>query len=403
MLKKRLFKWGIFLLPILITFSQCLTTKKHEDPRGNAYAGSETCVSCHKDIYNSSLHTAHFMASLPADDNTVQGNFKKGANDYLFNAHMKVMMDKRDSGLYQSSYVDGKMQESQRFDISFGGVKGQTYAYWVGNELFQLPISYVNNKHNWVNSPGYDPTKIVFTRAIGTRCLDCHASYVKQVPASIPGFNGNYEGLEKKSLIYSVDCERCHGPAAEHVKFHTDNPDEKTAKYIATFSSLTRDQKLNMCAVCHSGGNSLKQKPTFGFKPGDTLSNYIKAAAVTDYNHIDVHGNQRGLLATSQCFMKSNMDCSTCHDTHVNDRNNFALYAERCQVCHTTTSHNVCKLSDQLSANVLKSNCISCHMPALQSKAIITDGLNAVVHTHHIAVYPDQTQKILALLKSGKH
>jgi hypothetical protein len=399
MSKKKLFRLGIFVIPVIFLLSQCFNLKKEKDTRGNLYAGSETCVSCHKNTYNSYLHTAHFMASQPANSNTVLGNFAKGSNEFHFGPNAKVVMDKRDSGFYQTSYVNGKAEQSHRFDISFGGIKGQTYAYWFTNELFQLPISYITNKHTWINSPGYAPDKIMFERGIGTQCLDCHASDIKRVPAEVPGFNGNFEGFEKSSLIYGVDCERCHGPAAAHVKFHIENPKETQPKYIATFKSLTRDQKINMCAICHSGLNSLTQRPTFDFKPRDTISKYLRPVPVPDYTHIDVHGNQRGLLATSKCFINSNMDCSSCHDTHVNDRNNVVLYTARCMTCHSTDSHNICKLSGQISADMLKNNCISCHMPALPSKVIIAGNSSALIHTHHIAIYPDQTQKILTYLK----
>jgi hypothetical protein len=402
MLKNKLLRLSIFIIPLIFIFSQCLNFKKNEDPRGSAYAGSATCVSCHKDVYSSYLHTAHFIASQPASGKTIQGNFNKGSNEFVFNPHLKVVMDKRDSGFFQTSYDNGRLDQSRRFDISFGGVKGQTYGYWFTNEIFQLPISYVDPTHQWINSPGYSPDRVAFERIIGAQCLGCHMSYAKSVPPDLPGFYTHAEGFDKNSLVYSIDCERCHGPAAEHVKFQTENPTEKTAKFITTFKSLTREQKINMCAVCHSGGNNHLLKPTFAFKPGDTLDNYmriIQSNAPVNYKLIDVHGNQRGLLESSKCFIGSNMDCSTCHNTHVNERGNAILYTARCMTCHSSTSHIQCKLTNQLSAAALTNNCISCHMPAFASKLIVTAESGALVHTHHIAIYPEETQKVLALLK----
>jgi hypothetical protein len=402
MSKKKLTRLGIFLVPIVFIFSQCLNFKKHEDPRGSEYAGSATCVSCHKNVYSSYLHTAHFMASLPADGHTIQGSFEKGSNEFVFNPNLKVVMDKRDSGFYQTGYENGKATQSQRFDISFGGIKGQTYAYWLTNEIFQLPISYTANTHNWINSPGYASNSIAFERMIGTQCLGCHASFIKQAPPDLPGYYGGAEGFEKKSLVYSIDCERCHGPAAEHVKFQTENPAEKTAKYIVAFKSLTRTQKINMCAMCHSGANNHMLKPAFGFKPGDSLSNYMRVHTSNEapnYKVIDVHGNQTALLESSKCFIGSKMDCSTCHDTHVKDRDKVLLYAGRCLSCHSQNTHNECKLANQLSATMLANNCISCHMPAFSSKLIIAGQTGTLIHTHHIAVYPEEAQKVLAMLK----
>lgn len=402
MSKKQVLRLAIFFVPLTLIFSQCFQFKKDADPRGIAYAGAATCVSCHKDIYSSYLHTAHFMSAQPASGQTIQGNFSKGSNEFVFNLHQKVVMNKRDSGFFQSSYIDGKAEQSHRFDIVFGGIKGQTYAYWLTNELFQLPISYDNTTHNWINSPGYEPNRAAFERIIGTRCLGCHISYIKQAPPQLPGFYTRAEGFEKTSLIYNIDCERCHGPAAEHVKFQTDNPNEKTAKYMVAYKSLTRDQKINMCAVCHSGANNVLLKPTFGFKPGDTLEKYMRVIpsnAPVNYKVIDVHGNQKGLLESSKCFISSNMVCSTCHNTHVNDRGNTPLYVAKCMLCHNSNSKVPCKLTNKLSAAALTNNCISCHMPAFSSKLIIAGQSGAMVHTHHIAIYPEETQKILAYLK----
>jgi hypothetical protein len=401
MFKKKLLLFAVFLVPLITIFSQCINLKKDEDPRGNTYIGSVSCIKCHKNISNSYLHTAHFVASQPASAQTIQGSFAPDSNEFEFSPHMKVLMTKTDSGFYQTSYVNGKAEQSRRFDISFGGIKGQTYAYWLTNEIFQLPISYVTNVHKWINSPGYASNTVVFERVIGAQCLGCHASYVKQAPPDLPGFYTSAEGFEAKSLIYSIDCERCHGPAAAHVKFHTDNPDVKNAGFISKFKSLTREQKINMCAVCHSGANNHMLKPSFSFKPGDTLAKYMRLApanAAVNYKVIDVHGNQTGLLKSSKCFISSNMDCSTCHNTHVNERENVVLYAARCLTCHSKQTTQ-CKLSNQLSPAILIDKCIACHMPVFSSKLIIAGQSGALVHTHHIAIYPEETKKILGYVR----
>lgn len=402
MSKTKLILFGAVLIPMVIALSECLNTKKAPDPRGKDYAGSASCVSCHKSISESYLHTAHFISSQPADSVTIQGDFGKGHNEITYNPHTTVVMDKRKSGFYQIAYHDGKKGESGRFDIVFGGVKGQTYAYWLANELFQLPVSYVNDAQKWINSPGYQNSDPDFERMITSQCLGCHMSYAKVVPGKLPLFVQNPEGFDRATMIYNIDCERCHGPAEEHVKFQTANPTVKEAKYIATYRSLTREQKISMCAVCHSGANNVMLQPTFGFKPGDTLSKYMKivpANLSADYRDIDVHGDQAGMLATSKCFISTNMSCATCHNTHQNERDKQVLFAARCMSCHTKSSDHECKLSGKLPPALLTSNCIDCHMPAFASKLIVAGKSGAMVHTHHIAVYPEETKKILKYLK----
>ncbi len=115
---KKLFRLGlIILIPFILVFTQCLSSKKSEDPRGETYAGSATCVNCHKNIYSSYVHTAHFLSSGPAGINTVQGSFASKKNEQIFDPHTRVKMEKRKSGLYQVTYRDGKVVQSGRFDI----------------------------------------------------------------------------------------------------------------------------------------------------------------------------------------------------------------------------------------------------------------------------------------------
>jgi hypothetical protein len=249
--------------------------------------------------------------------------------------------------------------------------------------------------------PGY----VNFSRIISSRCLECHASYIEGQADDGQRLNAAPQ-FDKSSLILSVDCERCHGPGAQHVDFQTNNPTVKTAKFIASFSSLPRERRMEMCGVCHSGNKAQMLRPTFGFKPGDTLANYQLPGFRTaeDNTHLDVHGNQLQLLESSKCFINSKMDCATCHDTHQNQRGNTALFTQKCLNCHSTATHNYCKMASTLNAEVLKSNCIQCHMPDLASTAIVSPTVNKtsfgdiLVHTHHIAIYPDQVKKILAML-----
>ncbi len=62
------------------------------DPRGDAYAGSATCMKCHSDVYKSYLHTAHYVASMPADINNVHGSFAKNFNAFTVSNSQKVVM-----------------------------------------------------------------------------------------------------------------------------------------------------------------------------------------------------------------------------------------------------------------------------------------------------------------------
>jgi hypothetical protein len=391
---------AIFLC--MLSLSYCMNAKSSDDPRGGAYAGQGACVKCHASICSTYLQTAHYQSAVLASPTTIAGNFSTDSNSFIVNDSMKVVMEIRHGIPFQVLYCKGKEKRAERFDIVFGKAKGQTYLYWKGDLLFQLPVSYLTVLNSWTSSPGYPQDTVIFDRPIYSRCFECHASFVRQKTQGssiVPGA----EALDKSSMICQIDCERCHGPAAAHVNFQTANPDVKAARYIVSYRALSRSQKIDICAVCHSGNNGYMLKSTFRFLPGDTLSHFMLPGF--DLPKLDVHGNQTQLLASSKCFRMSNMDCSTCHNTHIDDRGNTAKYARHCQDCHSASNHNFCKLADSSNLALLKDNCTRCHMPEQTSGVIKVKTSNFSVNTpismvnHRIAVYPDESKKIMTFLK----
>lgn len=393
---------AIVLLVLLTAVFLTCKSNSGNDPRGIAYAGSSKCLQCHRAVFGNWQHTAHYLASSPASSNTVLGSFAPGSNVFAFNSAQKIVIEKRDSGLFQSYYVNGKLKESHRFDVVLGGVKGQTYLYWKGNGLNQLPISYYVNPGTWFLSPRY-VAGYAFDRTIGSRCFECHASYITDQSNGQQRLNAT-EQFDKTSLVYGIDCERCHGPGAKHVDFQTNHPNVKTSMYIARFSSLSRAQKIDVCAVCHSGNKTEMLRSTFGFKPGDKLSNFKLPGLVsaTDTGSLDVHGNQVQLLESSKCFMNSQMACNTCHDVHQNQRGAINLFTQKCMACHSEANHTWCKFATPSNSQLIQTRCIDCHMPALPSKVISasvngkTLSADILVRTHRIAIYPAEVKKILA-------
>jgi hypothetical protein len=259
--------------------------------------------------------------------------------------------------------------------------------------------------NNWGTSPGFSGTVPNFTRLIGMDCFECHSSYISHKKNSAAA--GNYftadaavEAFEKNSLVAGIGCQRCHGPAAEHVNFHEQNPNIKTASFIVTNKTLNRQQQLDQCAVCHSGNDKRKLQSRFMFRPGDMLANYFLPSVVPDStNHFDVHGNQFNLLKQSKCFLQSSsMTCSTCHDPHGNATLPVAVYSQKCMGCHTEAAGNFCTVKPLIGI-ALKDNCIDCHMPKEASGSISfqlsgnTASSSYLLRSHRIAVYKAAVKK----------
>jgi hypothetical protein len=379
------------------------------DDRGSAFAGSATCASCHKDIYRSHISTAHYLDSRPGSKEYIKGSFDSGKNHFVYNKETEVVLEQKDHRFFQTSFTNGHESQSHPFDIVVGsGRKGQTYLYWNNGNLFQLPISYSTALDSWCNSPGYPADAAIFNRRVPSYCLECHSTYagIEERNTADKGTEDKEDIFNKDQIIYGIDCEKCHGPAAEHVAFQTAHPLEKKGMYIINAKNLSRQQRLDVCALCHSGAR-IQLRPAFSFKVGDTLDKF----SLAKYNNedaatLDVHGNQYGLLTSSKCFRLSQMDCSSCHNVHVNEANSAGLFSQRCMTCHNESSHITCSIM-QTPGLILSNNCIDCHMPALPSQKILllsnsSRTIHNLVHTHRVAIYPESTKEYLQKLKETK-
>lgn len=392
---------SVFLLATCINNSE----NKKQTSKADSFrqfAGSEACANCHKDIFDKHIHTEHHLTSRPPLEKNISGSFENGKNVFVFDPVTNVTMEKRDSGFYQVAYQNGKEVRKGRFDIVIGsGRKGQSYLNWLNNRLVQLPITYFTPAGQWSNSPGYYRNRVTFYRPITSRCLECHSTYFEKISDT-----QRFEDFDRRKIIYGVDCEKCHGPAAAHVAFQTKNPTVKEAKYIVNPGKLPRQRLLDLCALCH-GGELTKTKPSFSFQAGDTLSNYFTwNPADPNIANIDVHGNQLGLLSVSKCFTIGSVTCINCHNVHENENNKVEIFSQRCITCHSAGHEKTCKMTTAIGP-VITQNCIDCHMPKKSSHAVAVylQGADvptpALMRTHYITIYPEETKKVIDKLKNA--
>ena len=397
-----------FLISGVFILTRCVNSEKQNEAippdAFKKYAASQVCAYCHRDIYNKHIHTEQHLTSAPATPTNILGSFEERKNVFAFEPFVNVTMEKRDSGFYQVEYDNEIEIRKGRMDIVVGsGRKGQSYLNWIGNHLVQLPITYFTPASQWSNSPGYAPHKPRFYRPISSRCLECHSTYFEKTNDT----SRNFDEFDRSKIIYAIDCERCHGPGEDHVEFHTKNPNLKEAKFIVDPGKLSRDGLMDLCSLCH-GGPMMKTKPSFQFQPGDTLSNYFSFFPIDpNIGNIDVHGNQAGLLSLSKCFTMSNLTCISCHNVHENEKGKTELFSQRCMNCHSTGHEKLCKMTSVIGP-AISQNCIDCHMPKQPSHAVAVylQGADvptpALMRTHLIKIYPDETKKILDQFKSKK-
>jgi Cytochrome c554 and c-prime len=374
--------------------------KASRDPRGSSYVGDQVCASCHGDHSASYLQTAHHLTSSPPAKNAILGSFEIPANTLkiqdpapaIGDPGLTYKMEGKGGRFFQTAitgFEDQLQSRTESIDIVIGsGVRGQSYLYWNGDSLYELPVSYWSDGHQWINSPGYRNGPPNFLRRAIPRCLECHVSYIKPL---LPDSAANR--YDKTTLLTGISCETCHGPGSAHTTMRragVSGSPKPPDSSILNPSAFSRDRQIDMCALCHSGAQQVSLAPAFSYTPGTALDSHLRPVAVAEDSHPDVHANQVGLLKRSRCFVASGtMTCSTCHQVHAPERP-AAFYSEKCLGCHQAES---CGMAKKLGPKI-KSNCIDCHMPLEQTQAIVSQTGDKVIRTtmrtHWIRAYPDE-------------
>ena len=352
------------------------------------YIGDEACRPCHQDKFETYQRSAHHLASRLPSQTSIDGKFTQGSNILrTSNPYLYFVMSADKEGYFQSAVAKFPPLETvsrkERFDLVIGsGRKGQTYLYWKGDDLFELPVSYWTETGQWINSPGYPDGLPSFDKPIIPRCLECHTTYFESIPPPLNRFSTT-------NSVLGITCEKCHGPGRTHVIRSRSKiplrPGE--AEDIVNPASLSRERQMDLCALCHAGPGTPKA-PAFSFVAGGVLGQYLSIADDAPDTPVDVHAHQVQQLRNSRCFQSSSMTCTTCHDVHKQQRD-AASFSEHCLTCHKIES---CGRYATMGSQILH-QCVSCHMPLKQSKLIVFDAdgsqVRPQVRSHRIAIYSD--------------
>lgn len=395
---------GLFLTVLVYECKNSHKASDYFNPRvlathygGEQFVGSATCLECHADIYESHLQTAHYKTSALGTKDKIKGDFQDGHNTLTLK-DADISMIQHDNSFYERMdfRFGNKKMSLSKIDIVIGsGVKGQSYLNWNEDKLFQIQTSYYTPTNSWINSPNFSDQST--KRPISDACLKCHVTFAKN-----NDFSGKGNQYARESIIFGIDCERCHGPSEKHVIHHRTNPKDTLPKFMALSDTLSREQRLDACVQCHSGlrARQLKGNP-FSFLVGENLSEYSKNYYTGRPNtELDVHGNQYGLLTSSKCFKESStLDCTTCHDPHKNQSGNTNYFNQKCISCHGKAAIECKAPITATQSEAMGNNCIACHMPLSPSRSmkvkLIKDSAETSVYvrTHLIGIYTESSKE----------
>lgn len=353
--------------------------------------GSRQCAACHRTIWERYRQTgmgrSFSLASaevLPKDDLI----YYHAASDSYF------QLTRRGGRILQRRYqLDAAGKPVYEFEKPVDYVLGSgnhartLLTRTASGGLLELPLGwYADRGGMWAMNPGYDrPDHDGFRRPITYDCMFCHNAYPR-----IPGGNGvSYSD----PLPEGIDCQRCHGDGAAHMRLAGSGTAarEEVRRAIVNPSRLEKTRQMEICMACHLETTSFPlpnaieryERGPFDFRPGEPLGNFI-----LNFDHAPGAGREDKFeivnavyrLRQSACFRKSNgaMTCTACHNPHDAPRGERAVehYAAACRRCHGGIA--------KAASHPAGQDCAACHMPKRRTEDVV----HAVATDHKIVRRP---------------
>jgi len=321
--------------------------------REATYVGSAACATCHKAVYDRWKNTR--MANVVRDPK----EHPEAIIPDLSKADPLVTFTKD-----QIAWVYGSKWK-QRYFTKIGDDTYPLGAQWDVTHKQWRPYRVANGTDWWTaHYPGGNET-----RPTSALCDGCHSV--------------NYDIRTKTPTEWNVGCERCHGPGSTHVS-------SPARANIVNPARLSVVDGVNVCVQCHSQGqpktNPIEGKYydwAVGYRPGLRLQDFWQLEehklGETTFTHFPdgtAHKNrmQGNDFAQSLMYTRGVM-CSTCHDVH-GTANNADLRKppqQMCLTCHGPRSMNgphtaTLEQHTHHAANSTGSQCIGCHMPAIETQ-----------------------------------
>ncbi len=348
---------------------------------GSSANSAVTCATCHREITEKYALTGMGRAFYKPSPATAIEPFSTAPNYYHSLSGSYYSMAVRNGQYFQRRWqIDSAGREINVEELSIDYVMGSgnhARSYLHRTErgmLIELPLGWYP-EGGWGMVPGSGTEHPQTRRFVSYKCMFCHNAYPSipagnDTPGSEPVFTGE--------LPQGIDCQRCHGPGAEHMRTGGRAPIVNPAK-------LTPERRMEVCMQCHLETTSGRipavlqnfDRGTFSYIPGQSLS-----AFTISFDHAPNTGHDAKFeavssvyrLRQSRCFRESagKLECATCHDPHNIPRGAEATryYSSVCKTCHFAQHPT------QLAANP---DCISCHMPKRR-----VDDAPRVIMTDHL-------------------
>lgn len=369
------------MLPILLVFFAAAATAV---PQG--YVDDAACTPCHVKIAQTFKHVGMGKSFYrPRESNAIE-DFSKLPFRHQRSGDVMELRWRDGKLIFRRWQLDASGKPINLFEVPVDWILGsgdhaRTYLYRTGNgELYELPIAWYSQTHEWGMPPGYDRADHdgVLRRA-RVECLFCHNAYGDVAKNVTAGHWRNQ--VFPDELPEGIGCQRCHGPGAEHVSLANSDADKSAVRAsIVQPSRLDPKLRNDVCYQCHMqpsvafAGIRRFGRDINSFRPGEPLPSYIVHLDILDSEIKPVdrfeinHHPYR--LEQSRCFRESGgrLSCLSCHDPHTKT----ADVRPVCKSCHE-------------KAHRASEDCVACHMPKHRTQDVVRIAMT----DHRIGIYRD--------------
>jgi predicted CXXCH cytochrome family protein len=364
-------------LVLFIRSLRQLTSEEHAEQSATAssahYAGSQSCQTCHAQIYEHWRKTP--MANVVRDPRDHPDAI---IPDLATNSVAKFTKD-------QVALVYGSLWK-QRYFTKRGDDYFPEPAQWDVTHRVWRPYFVAKGTDWW--EPYYPADNM--QRPTGPTCDGCHSV--------------DYNVQTKQVAEWNVGCEKCHGPGSEHVE----HPMRGNILNPARMDYVSAN---DTCIQCHSQGRPLTNPIEgkyydwpVGYHVGLNLGDFwqleehtLGETTFTHYPDGSAHKNRmQGNDFVQSVMYRRGVTCFSCHDVHGTD--NYAQLRkpadQLCLDCHGPLSLNgprtgTLEEHTHHQKGSAGSICIACHMPK-----IATTVADVKVRAHTFAfITPAMTDK----------
>jgi hypothetical protein len=329
-------------------------------------APRQDCATCHgaQALTQPSTSMGRALETAAACDTLIAHphlTFRQGVYSY-------EIVREGERSLYK--VTDGHETVTVPIDWAFGlGAAGQTYVYQRNGRWYESRVSFYQKLQGLditMGSLATTPSNVdeaagrLMSLKDESDCFGCHAT------------NAVHAGrLDAGHLTPGVQCERCHGSAAEHVTALRTGGDVQRAA-MRPLGRLSTEEISDFCGQCHRTWSQIAMEGPH------------------DINNVRF---QPYRLTNSKCYdtADSRIRCAACHDPHRDVEKNPAFYDSKCQACHAAQAKPASASPRRaVVCPIAKKDCVTCHMPKIE-----LPGSHNLFSDHRIRVvkpgepYPD--------------